>query len=931
MIKIEHLNKYYSKGSKNELHVINDISLELPSTGLVVILGKSGSGKTTLLNCIGGLDKASGRINFDTIDFSHYKMGLMDLFRSENIGYVFQNYLLLPDETVWRNIDIALSIYGITNKEERNKRIDISLNSVGMGRYRRKDASALSGGQKQRVAIARALAKLPSIIIADEPTGNLDSENSLEVMDILRDIASSRLVLLVTHSDELATTYADRIIHYADGKIVSDSPNKPTPTHHQENKNITQSSHEVILSSLKKQETSIGAISLTSYQDESKASSLALTLITKNGQTYLFADPSKVHINDNSLKIITPNKEANKTETTSSNFDHSSFVLEKRKNISFFTMLKRSFASFFANKKKFKTRFFRTICFLIGVFTCVISIAAYYAYYRSSYSDLLKTTYTDNTVLVAPNKNDKGTITKSFSYADYAKAIASPDSGITGLMSSMSISSSSFDYSSISSSTKTISTNVGCYPLNNLTPHIVIGKLPTASYACAVSKSLLDALYPDVPTIDYSSFIGRKLHNITSNNTSNNTYYLSKDVTPFVSGITDDEKPFIYFSQDGGIQTVAGALSVISIGFTDSSAFFDHMSFVTREEAGSLTYTNLEGAMVNEKKINIYLSSSANALFTLQYLDGSSNPFNNLGTTSGDGTFAVFNSDADFTAFKTFIADNSVNNRPFAYQDLDQLNVISGRLPTANYEIILPYNEKTTYPPGFYDEKGNIQYYSIVGSYLPIKGQNLYAYTIPSTYTQYTFTSHFPLQFVSDNYSFIYAVKNSYSSGFFSSNVDKTISYLNSCGYKSMKTSEALSKVNQEANNDSGISSLAISLVCFAIILLLANALSSRSNMIRHIYSISVYRSIGASRSFIYKLFLSDSLVNATCTMEFGAVLFFLVYWGVAILNKIALVPFWVPLAILLALPLFSLIGTMIPLFFLLLKTPHEISVKYDI
>ena len=167
MIKIENLNKYYNKGKGNEIHVINDVSLELPNTGLISFLGPSGSGKTTLLNVIGGLDKAKGNIQYDDLTMDKYSMHKIDKFRSKEIGYVFQNYNLLLEETVYSNLEIALEMIGIYDKEEQGKRIEYTLKAVGMYKYRKKRAYALSGGQQQRVSIALSLVKKTKIIIAD--------------------------------------------------------------------------------------------------------------------------------------------------------------------------------------------------------------------------------------------------------------------------------------------------------------------------------------------------------------------------------------------------------------------------------------------------------------------------------------------------------------------------------------------------------------------------------------------------------------------------------------------------------------------------------------------------------------------------------------------------------------------------------------------
>lgn len=229
MIKLYNLEKYFNRNRSNEIHVINDINLTLPEKGLVVLLGPSGSGKTTLLNVLGGLDKTqSGTIDFDGDVLEKYSSSRWDHIRNQHIGYVFQNYNLLYDQSVYDNIALSLRMVGITDEKEIDTRIDYILERMGMINFKRRRAANLSGGQQQRVAIARALAKNPKVIIADEPTGNLDSKNTFDIMNILRSISKQTLVVLVTHEEEIANLYADRIIRLKDGMIISDESNNST-------------------------------------------------------------------------------------------------------------------------------------------------------------------------------------------------------------------------------------------------------------------------------------------------------------------------------------------------------------------------------------------------------------------------------------------------------------------------------------------------------------------------------------------------------------------------------------------------------------------------------------------------------------------------------------------------------------------------------
>ncbi len=226
MVRLEHVNKYFNRRKKNEIHVINDTTLKMEDKGLVALLGPSGCGKTTLLNVIGGLDKVgSGNVYINGEKLTGRRAGKIDQIRNLNVGYVFQNYNLVDSMTVFDNVAIALKMVGVKDTKEIEDKVNYVLHKVGMYRYRNRYADMLSGGERQRVGIARAIVKNPAIVIADEPTGNLDSKNTLEVMNIIKAISEDKLVILVTHEERLADFYASRIIRILDGKVVSDEIN----------------------------------------------------------------------------------------------------------------------------------------------------------------------------------------------------------------------------------------------------------------------------------------------------------------------------------------------------------------------------------------------------------------------------------------------------------------------------------------------------------------------------------------------------------------------------------------------------------------------------------------------------------------------------------------------------------------------------------
>lgn len=222
MLQIKHIHKEYSIG-KFKQTALDDVSLNLRDNEFVAILGPSGSGKTTLLNIIGGLDRyTSGDLIINGISTQNYTDRDWDSYRNHTIGFVFQSYNLIPHQTVLANVELALTISGIT-KSERKKRAKEALEKVGLGNQLNKRPSQMSGGQMQRVAIARALVNNPDILLADEPTGALDSDTSVQVMELLKEVSKDRLVVMVTHNPELAKLYATRIVEVKDGHLLSDS------------------------------------------------------------------------------------------------------------------------------------------------------------------------------------------------------------------------------------------------------------------------------------------------------------------------------------------------------------------------------------------------------------------------------------------------------------------------------------------------------------------------------------------------------------------------------------------------------------------------------------------------------------------------------------------------------------------------------------
>ena len=222
MLQIRNIHKEYKTGTLVQ-KALDDVSLNLRDNEFVAILGPSGSGKTTLLNIVGGLDRYdSGDLIINGVSTKRYKDRDWDSYRNHTIGFVFQSYNLIPHQTLLSNVELALTISGVGLKERKQRALE-ALDKVGLAEQAHKKPNQLSGGQMQRVAIARALVNNPDILLADEPTGALDTVTSVQVMDLLKEVAKDRLVVMVTHNPELAEEYANRIVRLKDGKIISDS------------------------------------------------------------------------------------------------------------------------------------------------------------------------------------------------------------------------------------------------------------------------------------------------------------------------------------------------------------------------------------------------------------------------------------------------------------------------------------------------------------------------------------------------------------------------------------------------------------------------------------------------------------------------------------------------------------------------------------
>ena len=295
MLKIKNISKIYETGDFRQV-ALNDISVDFRNNEFVSILGPSGSGKTTLLNILGGLDHYdSGDLIINGISTKNFKDRDWDTYRNHKVGFVFQNYNLIAHQSILSNVELALTLSGISKKKRRARAKEM-LEKVGLINHIYKRPAELSGGQMQRVAIARALINNPDIILADEPTGALDSKTSLQIMELLNDVAKDRLVIMVTHNQELAEEYSNRIIRIQDGVILNDTnPYKEeVETISKKDKNKTSMSILTSLSlSLNNLMTKKGRTFLTSFAGSIGIIGIALILSISNGVQEYINDSEK--------------------------------------------------------------------------------------------------------------------------------------------------------------------------------------------------------------------------------------------------------------------------------------------------------------------------------------------------------------------------------------------------------------------------------------------------------------------------------------------------------------------------------------------------------------------------------------------------------------------------------------------------------------
>lgn len=543
MIKLENVNKYFYRHKKNQIHVINNTSLKLEEKGLVSLLGPSGCGKTTLLNTIGGLDKInSGKIYVDGKRISKRSVGKIDKIRNLNIGYIFQDYNLLDNMTVFDNVALALRINGLKNKEEIKKRVNYVLEKVDMYKYRNRLTSMLSGGQRQRVGIARAIVKNPKIIIADEPTGNLDSRNTIEVMNIIKAISKNKLVILVTHERELAEFYSTRIIEIEDGKVVNDRKNEHNNELDYRIDNTIYLKEFSVHEELKNND-----ISVNFYGN--KKEKLNINVIIQNGNIFIETDSNnKVELTkDANIEIINDHyKKISKEDAEKYDFDVNSVSDKKYK--SKYSSILNPFTLLTEGYKKVRDYSIIKKLLLFGFF-----MSGLFVFF--SISSLFGIRRVDDANFIKYNKNYLSVEMEKVKIADYNKFnkdenttyVIPGNSIVTAFIPYSEYYQTYYMYDSLSVSLSSVDM------IKNET--LLAGRMPENEKEVVIDKKVFDNIKENntvysVGIYSVEDFIGRKI-------------YFGSLLEYTVVGVTDLSSPslyiypsemnnIIYFSKDGG-------------------------------------------------------------------------------------------------------------------------------------------------------------------------------------------------------------------------------------------------------------------------------------------------------------------------------------------------------------------------------------------
>lgn len=882
MISLKNINKYYFKGEGREIHVVNNVTLEFPDAGFVTILGASGSGKTTLLNIIGGLDKYdSGTITYNDTTFDGYNMDTIDKYRREKMGYIFQNYLLINNLSVYNNLKLALELINVTSPAEQKKRIEYALRCVGLYKYRKKKVRNLSGGQMQRVSIARCLVKDADIIIADEPTGNVDSENTIQIMNILKHISKTKLVILVTHEIPMASYYSDRIIQVKDGQIISDGIVTNNGSLN------TQTDRKIYLGDLNKEEASSKKLNFELFVDEESTTS-DVVIVVRNDTVYVKSNKKVVNLNESSIELV--NDTYHDVVDSLENFEYDTSWYEKpvdiKKQHPFFTNFFNGFKEF-ATQGKIKILFI-VIYIILGILfgTVFIDIGSYFTIDYSNiidddYSYVIvteDTDYVDNTPVnqseVYKYAFDNNLIKDIYPVRQNSQTLTFKENYI--FYESHSINFYLLPF------TSNIDINLGNRPYLN---------------ECVIGKKLADTLIEiyQLKANEYDKLLGRELSlyptsytisGIASNKT-NSIYVNNIDLSELKAYNVTRYNQYVF----GCVNYYKNSISLIN-GILPEEA--------KEEILVDETIAADENLIIGSKLIIDGKEYSVSGLFKengVQDVPGFLLPNNNyagyaynidLGTTTKDNNAYSL---IYLPSYEYELVEG--NNIAKAGECLANIN--SGlEIGNTVYGVTIVGLYKKSETSGSFDN--SVKYDSVVISSQEVFNNNLFGYS-------YTLD-------------------------------EKAWSYLAEQGYEVLSIRDYQIKAQKEINAQNNIGTLVFAVIVFIATILLTY-LSNRGKIINEIGTIGVYRSIGNSRKALIYQKMGYNFMMTTVSALIGYAVSWTIYYIFnsllgSFLNSVAVSPLVLIIGVI-CIYLCNIFIGILPIVSLVRKTPAEINSKYDI
>ncbi len=825
MIKIKNIYKSFNKGRSNEVKAVNDVTIDFPDKGIVTLFGHSGSGKTTILNIVGGLDKPTkGEILFEGQMVKDF-----DQIRSKRIGYVFQNYNLFNNLSVFDNVSFVLKMLGINDEEFIKERVEYTLDLVNMLPFKRKKANELSGGQQQRVAIARALVKNPDFIIADEPTGNIDSKNKIEVMNILRKISEHKLVILVTHEENIAKYYSDRIITLVDGKITNDVLNKSGVV------NEFTVDNQIYLSDLKVKETIEKDNLLVEYFGDNK-NKLKVSLIFQDGTLYIkSSDNVRVDLlNENSRVTILEERlpELN-GDISDTDFQYEDITIDqkylgKRKLFSFKNNVKVSFSKLFNQSIRGKLLIFALM--LSGLLMAIGVIR-----FGNIFTHKIPEASIEDKDFYYIDIDDSGT--KTFKIEDEGDLFLS--SGSDYYYPNMEI-------YSVGNNQNASVLGGRVAPVDEIkATELLVGRMPENQFEIVITNGIAKKLLKQKQNLGFytiEALIGRKI-----------TLFNQEKLV--ISGICNRESEIIFTNRD----LAKAIIATLTFQNQIENAYFKGWVYPME----LFDHTLMHGVLPN-----IYQNQEIEVVISDGY-------WKSLGY--GEEPFAPFY--VEFVHYNESGNTNKVDDN-FSFQNREgiyKLKVVgvTAIKSTADAVLLAPINSL---------------------SKLNDKIQN-------DGFTKRIFTT------------------------------DKNLLARLSTKYQvqSVKDVQLKEDMALRRTQFAGI-------LTFTIIILLLSSLGyffiNKSEMLRHIYQINVYRSLGVRKSEIVKTFVVDIMVLTTVTSLVGYLLTVGVFLKLTSgsLGEIALIRAHFPTLILgiLVVYLINILSGIIPVLTLLRKSPAEIMRTYD-